>query len=791
MIAVLSALAGAAVAPPPVGAGRRVPTPRPHAASTVSWQEMGPRAVPDLFISFLPSGIDTTPPTMGLLSAGEVTTAAVDPANPSILYAGAGGGMWWGGGPSGGGLFRSTDGGATWTPIDQGLTSTSVASVWVDPTQPATLLCATTDGLFRSTTSGSSWTRVLPGAERAIAALGPTLYAGGDAGLSVSRDGGATWAPVAGTSQVTALAAGAGEVMVGQFDGSVLVGSGSAFHVVAHPTTPPIGWSALAIDPADASVAFAAAAGTSQAFRTSDGGVTWTPLVVPTNPIIANFWARTIALDPQNPADVYIGGDEVLNVSTDGGQSFSAQPAGLDIWGLVPDPAAAGTLLAVTDQGLYTVSDQGRTWASLNGNLTTGLTYSVAVSGSTILAREQDFSVIASFDGGATWQILTAAGGENGDIVINPSAPQDVFGMGTADGLTWSSDGGHTWVAVPAVNQFSPGDQTVAIDPSDPSTVLVATDAGVVATHDTGATWAPTGWPLTGADVVAIDPADAAHVIVGTHDAGAYPSAGALHVTFDGGATWLTVDVGSFPSSVAFLDGALYVGTNAGVLVSHDGGRTFSPDATGLPALATAVASELWPGVESLAAITSVTPHLLVASTTVGVYAQVSGQSAWVDISGDLRASFVHQAVDAGGYLYLATYGQGVVRAPLSAIEQALAPPPPPPPPRAPTLTGAALQVRALDRGRAGGPLVSGGVLRVTLVPRPAGVSGLVGACAATLRGRHLALLARTRGASGALACTWRVPRSVTGTLSGWISLRAGAVAERRHFAVPVRSAVS
>lgn len=784
MVALWGAMASGGAGAAPVGAGHAGVTAHPRVASAVSWQEMGPRAVPDLLISFLPSGLDTTPPTMGLLSAGEVTTVAADPADPQVLYVGAGGGMWWGGGPSGGGLFRSTDGGATWTPIDQGLTSTSVASVWVDPTQPTTLLCATTDGLFRSTTSGSSWTRVLSGAQRAIVALSATLYAGGDAGLSVSRDGGATWTPVAGTSQVTALAAGAGEVMVGQFDGSLLVGSGTSFHVVARPSTPPIGWSALAIDPADPSVAFAAAAGTSQVFRTSDGGATWTPLVVPTSPIIGNFWARTVALDPRDPADVYIGGDEVLYVSSDGGHTFTAQPAGLDIWGLVPDPGATGAMLVVTDQGLYRLSDQGRTWASLNGNLTTGLTYAVAVSGSTILAREQDFSIIASFDGGATWQMLTAAGGENGDIVISPAAPQDVFGMGTADGLTWSADGGHTWTSVPAVHQFSPGDQTLAIDPSDPSTVLVATDAGVVATHDTGATWTPTGWPLSGADLVAIDPADSAHVIVGTHDPGAYPSAGALHVTFDGGATWLTVDVGSFPSSAAFLDGALYVGTNAGVLVSHDGGRTFVPDTTGLPALPTVVASELWPGVESLAAVTSVTPHLLVASTTAGVYAQVSGQSTWVDISGDLRARFVHQAVDSGGYLYLATYGQGVVRAALSAIEQALVPAP------APSLTGAALQVRALDaRGRVVGTLAPGGALRVTLVPRPAGVPALVGACAAFLHGRRLAPGPSSRGPRGALTCTWRLPRSVTGLVSGWISLRAGAVTQRRRFAVRVRAA--
>ncbi|MGC8499373.1 MAG: hypothetical protein ACP5OV_07770, partial [Acidimicrobiales bacterium] len=93
-LAALAAMAAAAVTSAPVGAGRSEAAARPRAASAVSWQELGPRAVPDLLISFLPSGIDASPPTMGLLSAGEVTTVAADPADPSVLYVGAGGGMW-------------------------------------------------------------------------------------------------------------------------------------------------------------------------------------------------------------------------------------------------------------------------------------------------------------------------------------------------------------------------------------------------------------------------------------------------------------------------------------------------------------------------------------------------------------------------------------------------------------------------------------------------------------------------------------------------------------------------
>ncbi len=756
-----------------------------HASARVTWQELGPRAVPNLLIGFGPQGVNASPATLGLPAAGEVTTVAVDPSNPSVMYVGAGGGMWWGGGPSGAGVFGTTDGGTTWTPLDAGLTSTSIASLWIDPQDPTILLCATTDGLFRTTTSGGAWTRVASGAQRAIVALGDTIYVGGDGGLLTSSDGGVTWQLVPGTSEVTAVAAGGGEVMAGEFSGAVLVGTGRDFRVVAAPTSPPIGWSALAIDPTDPAVAYGAAAGTSQAFRTSDGGVTWTPLTFAVNPINAHFTVRTIALDPANASTVYIGGDEVLTVSTDGGQTFTGTGVGLDIWGLVPDPGVAGAMLVVTDQGLYRMTEQGAAWASLNGDLTTGLTYAVAVSGSTILAREQDFSIIASFDGGATWQMLTAAGGENGDLVFSPSQPSNVYGIGTADGLTWSSDGGHTWTSVANVDTFAPGDQTVAISPLDPSTVDVATNAGVVATHDGGATWALTGWPMTNADLVAIDPANASHILVGTHDANAYPTSGELHVTSDGGSTWQTVDIGSFPSSVAFLAGDVFVGTNAGVVVSHDGGVTFQSDSEGLPVLPTVLASELWPAVESLTTATSGATTVLIASTTDGVFAQIPGQTPWVDVSGDLRARFVHQAVVSGGDLYLATYGQGVVRAPLSSIVAAVTTPTSPM-----SLTGAVLQVRA--RSAAGRPVarpVPGDLLVVTLVPRPAGLADLLGSCAAGSAGHAIPPRARAHDARGALTCTWRVPSFARRAIVGWIALQSATVTERRSFRVALATA--
>ena len=119
----------------------------------------------------------------------------VDPGAPATL--------WLAGSDSRAGaprLFRSTDGGQTWTRRDTGLLGTSVASVALDAKTPGAVYAGTDAGLFRSTDAGQTWTR-LPGAGGGItevlaAPTTPTtiwVVTGPRREVRRSRDGGATW----------------------------------------------------------------------------------------------------------------------------------------------------------------------------------------------------------------------------------------------------------------------------------------------------------------------------------------------------------------------------------------------------------------------------------------------------------------------------------------------------------------------------------------------------------------------------------------------------------------------
>jgi hypothetical protein len=119
-----------------------------------------------------------------------------------------------------------------------------------------------------------------------------------------------------------------------------------------------------------------------------------------------------VVIEPSNPRIIFAGADESLYKSTDGGNTW-AQVSSASIWDvrlIVADAGGiAGHIVIGSDQGLFASNDNGVTWSSLNGNITSNILYTISVAGKTILTGAQDFSAIASFDGGARGNSLRLA----------------------------------------------------------------------------------------------------------------------------------------------------------------------------------------------------------------------------------------------------------------------------------------------------------------------------------------------------------------------------------------------
>jgi hypothetical protein len=213
---------------------------------------------------------------------GPVGAAALDPNDPAIIYLGGSEG-----------LFRSADGGVTWTLLSRELRYPHV--LLVDPVEPRRLYAARRDlasflplpGGFRSVNGGVTWEALSSGLDRErifALALDPhrrdTLYAGSWAGrVYKSVDGGETWSPVSSEPVRASPRDAAGTV------GQLLVS--------------PVDGALYALEPY---------AGT---FRSADGGASWNRISTD------GGW---LAIDPQH-GSLYLAGRR-LQCSDSGGQRW-------------------------------------------------------------------------------------------------------------------------------------------------------------------------------------------------------------------------------------------------------------------------------------------------------------------------------------------------------------------------------------------------------------------------------------------------------------------------------------
>ena len=403
------------------------------------WQFLGPRAIAG------PANSD---------GAGKLEAFAVNLSDSSVMYTAGGSGQGDDAPKSEAGIFKSTDGGTTWTATDSGLTDRTIDALWLSQADPRILVALSPNaGIFRSTDAGASWQIAEPWPASALAEDGGTIYvgAGGNgsltSGIVASKDQGASWAVIQPTmSPVRAVAAGGGTVYAGLDDGTVLVRSNPSSSFA--PVTPPVNnssvWS-ITLNPAAPASAWVVESGNQDSpdlWETSDFGATWAPLSLP-----GAIRAQVLALQPASPATLYAGTDGAIFKSGDGGHNWTLLSAlTWDVRFLYPWPDQPATLVVGSDQGLYWTTDGGESSQSLNGNISSSLLTSLAVNGTEILTVAQDYNPIASFDGGDHWQTLYGTApptGEGGSVVINPGNPAYQYVYSNV-GLSVSSDGGQS-----------------------------------------------------------------------------------------------------------------------------------------------------------------------------------------------------------------------------------------------------------------------------------------------------------------------------------------------------------
>jgi photosystem II stability/assembly factor-like uncharacterized protein len=415
---------------------------------------------------------------IGPFRGGRAIAAAGIPGNPSTFYFGA----------VGGGIWKTTDAGVTWKPIFDTQRVASIGALAFAPSNPKVIYAGTGesdirsdlasgDGVYKSIDGGETWINIGLRDSRQISrividphdenvvyvgVLGHAYGPNEERGVYKSTDGGARWTRVLDQGPDTGVA-----------DLALAVDSPQILFATTWRTRRPP-WSVYG--PIDS--------GTSQIFRSQDGGKTWSRLahglpdgdwsrvaigvasdgnrvyaLIPTKKggglyrsddggnswVYANADPRLIGrawyfgnvnVDPRNRDVIYIP-NVALYRSEDGGKTISivrGAPGGDDYHQVWIDPQDSTRIILASDQGASISLNYGQTWSSWF-NQPTAQIYHVSTDNQfpyTVYGTQQDSGSAAVLSRGDSGQIsprdwFPASGSESGYIVVDPADPNVLY----------------------------------------------------------------------------------------------------------------------------------------------------------------------------------------------------------------------------------------------------------------------------------------------------------------------------------------------------------------------------
>ncbi len=624
---------------------------------------------------------------------GSIGCIAVAPSDPNVIYVGSGEGLQRPDLSVGDGIYKSTDGGKSWTHL--GLRDgQQIARILVDPKDPNRVFAAVLGhpygpneerGVFLSTDGARTWTRVLykdpdtgaidltfdpTNSQTVFAALWSarqTPWEGGSiegttSGLFKSTDGGKTWRRLTQGLPTN-------EQHVGRIG------------VTVAPSDPRRMYAAVDAGPL------------SGVYRSDDAGESWTR--INTEPRVSSrgqdfAWIR---VDPRNPDVVYTV-DTSFYKSTDGGKSFTAikgAPGGDDYHSIWINPINPDIMLLGVDQGATITVNGGQTWSSWYNqptaqfyHVTTDNQYPYWIyggqqeSGSVGIKSRGDNGAITFRD----WRTVGVE--EYGYVAPDPLHPNLIYG---GKATVFDANTGGVQQVGPSVGRGRGGDlRSVRTMPLLFSTVdnktLFLGSQYVMKTTDGGHSWQTISpdlarpsyeIPANFGTFSARDPEHGQHkgvvyaiapsklnmntIWAGTDD-------GLIHLTHDAGGHWTNITptaLGAWAKvsqldASRFDDYTVYAAINKlhlddlhpAAFRTHDDGKTWKSIVEGLPVGAVVNAIREDPK----------TPHLLYAGTEIGVFVSFNDGDHWQPLQLNLPVSSVRDLVVHEDDLVIATHGR-------------------------------------------------------------------------------------------------------------------------------------
>lgn len=213
-----------------------------------------------------------------------------------------------------------------------------------------------------------------------------------------------------------------------------------------------------------------------------------TPAASGEAPVVGGDLHTVFAVDDA----LYVGGHAQAAVSDDEGKTWQdiGDLEGADAMGWA---ATGDILLAGGHPGLYRSTDNGATFEQLSGSSAVPDVHALGGAGEVVYLASTQAGVLASTDGGTTWEVRSADAGKSfmGTILVDPNDNDRLIAPDMAGALATSSDGGRTWSSLGGPD----GAMAAAWNPQNTEEIIAAGMQGAELSIDGGDTWTPLELP--------------------------------------------------------------------------------------------------------------------------------------------------------------------------------------------------------------------------------------------------------------------------------------------------------
>ena len=632
------------------------------------------------------------------LPVASIGAIAVAPTDTNVIYAGTGEADMRSDIQHGNGMYKSTDAGKTWTHV--GLDDTrQIGRIVVDPSDANVVYAAALGhqygpneqrGVFKSTDGGKTWSKVLYKDANTGAidiAMDPSnvsvLFAslwqtrrppwnvyppsnGPGSGLYKSTDAGATWMRVSGSGFPTGV--------LGHIGIAISAANPNRIYATVDTNNPKTGG----------------------VYRSDNGGATWAHTDGEQRIWQRGWYFGQIAADPKDPDVVYAMNTATYR-STNGGKSFDAirgAPGGDDYHAMWIDPSDPNRMILGGDQGVVVTVDGARSWSTWY-NQSTAQIYHVATDNRFpywVYGAQQDSGAVAvpsrSLHRSISmldWKPIDA-GGESGTIATDQTHPGRVYGSGpvTVEDIdtNWEMTIDPT-VKYPDSVWRNTWTLPIVVSPQNPR-VLYTSHQQIFRTQDGGQTWRPISPDLTRKTNTVPPDLDASTVADSTglsrrgvvywiapspvraHQIWAGTDDGYVWITRDEGAHWENVTPPQLTpwSKVGIIDASRFDADTAYAAIdrhrlddnrpyiykTHDGGKRWYAITGGIPQD------------ESVNVVREDPKRrgLLYAGTERRVYVSFDDGANWQSLQLNLPPASMRDIVFNGDDVILATHGRGI-----------------------------------------------------------------------------------------------------------------------------------